>query len=187
MKNILIIFFLSVMVTSCNFFRAPGKDKCDKIIPLKKMTDILEDVYLLEAYMISSQSSHMHGRDSVMYYYGGLFEKHGVTKWEFEMALNCYLLNERDMLTIHEEILQRFSLLQSKAEQIISLEEKLENNGDDAGKKITEYQKIPDNWHLGIPKEPESRLDSLLFRIKGWPPIEEEKPQTDLENADTLR
>jgi hypothetical protein len=170
MKHILIIFFLSIMVTSCNFFRAPGKDKCDKIISVKKMTDILEDIYLLEAYLLNAQSVHINRHDSMIYYFGGVFEKHGVTKWEFEMALNCYLLNEKDMLIIHDEILQRFSLLQSKAEQIIAQEEEVKASGTDTVTDVNEYQKIPDYWHLGIPKEPEPTLDSLLFLREEWHP-----------------
>jgi hypothetical protein len=165
MKSIPAILMLAFLVTSCNFFRAPGKDKCDKIISIKKMIDILEEVYLLEAYLLEPKSSQIHNEDSVIYYYGGLFEKHGVTKWEFEMALNCYLLNEKDMLTIHEELLNRFSILQSLAEQSIALENAYDRDGDGKDYELTEYRMFPVHWHLGIPEKPEIKPDSLLFRI----------------------
>lgn len=101
-----------ISFSGCNFFRAPGKDRCEKLISKEKMTALLGDVYLLEAYLQSEKSGSPNYEDTVMYYYGGLLTKHGVSRLEFKQALSCYLLYEEDIQQIHEEILQRFSLLE---------------------------------------------------------------------------
>jgi hypothetical protein len=108
------IIMLLVSFSGCNFFRAPGKDRCEKLISKEKMTALLGDVYLLEAYLQSEKSGSPNYEDTVMYFYGGLLTKHGVTRLEFKQALSCYLLYEEDIQQIHEDILQRFSILESE-------------------------------------------------------------------------
>lgn len=157
----MIIVLWALAATSCNFFRAPGKDKCDKIIPINKMTDLLEDVYLLEATLINPPGNYYRIVDSAQYYYGGLFEKHGVTKWEFEQALNCYLLNERDMLTIHEKLLERFSLFQTKVEQTIALQQALVEDSLSAVYDKQLRSMVRHRWHFVIPEKHHVRSDSL--------------------------
>ena len=129
MKFRLIIIILLLIVGSCSFFRAPGKDNCEKIISSKKMTAILGDAYLLEAYLSKNMNRQEWLKDSAIYYYGGLFEKHGVSKSDFEQALNCYLLNEKEMALIHEEILSRLSLLQSKSERLLIQDRSVHDDG----------------------------------------------------------
>ncbi len=106
------ITMLLISLSGCNFFRAPGKDRCEKLIAKEKMTELLGDVYLLEAYLQTEKSGSPNYEDTVMHYYGGLLMKYGVTRLEFKQALSCYLLHEEDIQQIHEDILQRFSLLE---------------------------------------------------------------------------
>ncbi len=157
----MIIILWALAATSCNFFRAPGKDNCDKIIPINKMTDLLEDVYLLEATLLNPPGNYYRILDSAQYYYGGLFEKYEVTKWEFEQALHCYLLNERDMLTIHENLLERFSLLQTKAEQTIAQQQALVEDSISAAYDKQLRSMVRHRWHFVIPEKPRAMSDSL--------------------------
>ncbi len=106
---------LVFLFASCGFFRAPGKDKCDKILSKSQMTDILTDIYMLEAYIREYQQAEPAAKDSAVYYYEALFERHGVERSVFEEALDCYLLDRREMDLIHEEMLNRLSLIESEA------------------------------------------------------------------------
>lgn len=108
------LILLALLLGGCNFFRAPGKDDCDKIIPQSKMMDLLADVYMLEAYLQEAKSNSPGLQDTIRYYYAGLFMKHDVTHLEFDQALRCYLLSEADMQDIHEEILRRFSIYETE-------------------------------------------------------------------------
>lgn len=116
MKKQHTVILLSLLLAGCTFFRSPGRDRCDKILPREKMTELLADIYLLEGYLLEMQSINPEMQDSVADYYAGLFDKHGVTHQEFEQALSCYLLHEREMLQIHDELLQRYSIMESQVE-----------------------------------------------------------------------
>ncbi len=116
MKKHRILIFLLLLLAGCTFFRSPGRDRCDKILSREKMTDLLTDIYLLEGYLLELQSVNPELQDSIADYYAGLFDKHGVTYQEFELALSCYLLHEREMQQIHEDVLQRYSIMESQVE-----------------------------------------------------------------------
>lgn len=118
MKKTTLIVLTLLMLNGCTFFRSPGKDDCDKILPREKLTDILTEMYLLEGYFIELQAFNPGLQDSLAHYYSGLFEKHGMSFTEFETALSCYLLHEDDIQQIHEEILQRYSIMESQIEPI---------------------------------------------------------------------
>ncbi len=111
-----IIIAIFIFVASCGFFRAPGKDKCDKILPREKITDILTDIYMLEAFLREYQHVEPDFKDSVQHFYHALFDKHEVDKEIFEEALNCYLLDRREIDIIHETMLNRLSLIESEIE-----------------------------------------------------------------------
>jgi hypothetical protein len=110
------LLLLLLLMAGCTFFRSPGRDECDKILSREKMTDLLTDIYLLEGYLLELQSINPAMQDSVADYFAGLFDRHGVTYQEFDQALSCYLLHEREMQQIHEEVLQRYSIMESQVE-----------------------------------------------------------------------
>jgi hypothetical protein len=113
-----LIVSMIILFAGCDFFRAPGQDHCEKIISREKMADILADVYLLEGFLQEVKVTSPQLNDTIRYYYAGLFERHGVNRWQFEEALSCYLLNENDIQYIHDDILQRFSILESEIESL---------------------------------------------------------------------
>ncbi len=109
---------MALLLASCTFFRAPGTDDCEKILEREHMKDILTDMYLLDAYMTEYQHAEPKLRDSLWHYYGGVFIKHNVSPEEFRTALDCYLLDRDELNAIHEEILNRFSVMESELEYV---------------------------------------------------------------------
>lgn len=112
----LTLVLLLLLAGSCGFFRSPARERCQKIIPREQLTNILTDIYLMEGYLSDLQTRKPEVRDSVDYYFAGIFLEHGVSKAEFQQALDCYLLFENEMELIHEEILNRLSLKMTQAE-----------------------------------------------------------------------
>ncbi|MDR4987909.1 MAG: DUF4296 domain-containing protein [Bacteroidales bacterium] len=109
-----LVIGLALALVSCGFFRAPGKDKCDKLLPREKMVDVLTDIYLLEAYIRDMQQFERRARDSARYYYMGIFDHHQVDVAIFEAAFDCYLLDKKEMDLIHEKMLNRLSIIESE-------------------------------------------------------------------------
>ncbi len=107
---------LSLLVLgACTFFRAPGRDDCDKILSRDQMAEILTEIYLLETFISEYQHIERKIRDSAKYYYAGIFDHHVIDPADFDEALDCYLLDTREMDRIHEKILSRLSVMESEA------------------------------------------------------------------------
>ena len=115
----LLMIILVAALTACGFFRAPGKDSCDKILSREQMTEILTDVYFLEVYIREIRHYADELDDSVKVFYQALFQKHGIEFETFQEALDCYLLDRREMELIHEKILNELSIRESKAERLL--------------------------------------------------------------------
>ena len=113
--KIWVIIAAMLLLGACNFFRAPGKHECEKILSRDEMFDILTDIYILEAYLIEYAYFERRIRDSANYYYAGIFDRHQVDPADFEQALSCYLLDRGEMDMIHEQMLNHLSILESEA------------------------------------------------------------------------
>lgn len=126
-----IILVLMAMVlptmSGCSYFRSPAREKdCEKLLPRHTMIDLLTDVYLLESFMVEERLYTAPNRDTLVYYYAGLFEKYGVDPWVFEQTLDCYLRQTANMLQINEEILNRLLILESEVMSRSELERRQE-------------------------------------------------------------
>ncbi len=82
------------------------------------MTNILTDIYLYETFVREYQQLEPAIRDSVKYHYAGIFQYYDVESAVFQEALDCYLLDQREMDAIHEEILNRLSIMESEVQQV---------------------------------------------------------------------
>lgn len=112
--RLIIIIAMACSLAACGFFRAPGKDKCDKLLSREMMTNILTDIYLLESYIREHQQIDRSLIDSSDYYYYRLLKQYDVELITFEAALDCYLLDRQEMDAIHEEMLNRLSIKESE-------------------------------------------------------------------------
>ncbi len=114
LKFITAVFILVITMAACGII---GSDNpCKKHIDKKTMTDLLTEVFLLEAH-ISHQQAISNIRDSLPHLYGGLFQKYGVTADEFEKAFECYMLDRELMNIVFDEVLSNISIARSKADE----------------------------------------------------------------------
>ncbi len=114
-KPTLAILLLPVFILgSCDFFK--GEPSCSSFIPRRKMANVLTDVFLLESRV--TNLAHREGvTDSLPIYYAGLFQKHEITRQQFEKAYECYMLNPEDMTWLMDEVLSTLSIMQSKLDE----------------------------------------------------------------------
>jgi hypothetical protein len=106
---LLILFSLA----GCTYFE---NNNCSRHMERRKMVNVLTDVYILEAQL--SQNPGMYEmRDSIPFYYAGIFEKHAITPEQFDKALECYLLDEENMVWIMDEVLSTMSIIQGKMDE----------------------------------------------------------------------
>ncbi|TVQ11578.1 MAG: DUF4296 domain-containing protein [Bacteroidetes bacterium] len=109
-----IIIILALTFNACNWFSS--ENRCEKHLDRRTMANVLTDVFLLES-QISNQPGVAGIRDSVANYYAGIFNKHGITRVEFEKAFECYLLDQDNMAWVMDEVLSAISIQQSKLDE----------------------------------------------------------------------
>ena len=116
MLRLPLILSLLLFLGSCGFFRSPDKERCRRILPREKVTDVLIEIYLMDSYLSDRQTKLPTTRDSVDFFFASIYTKHEVSYDDFKKSLDCYLLRKAEMDLIHEEILNRLSIKQSEAE-----------------------------------------------------------------------
>ncbi|MFW6224069.1 MAG: DUF4296 domain-containing protein [Bacteroidota bacterium] len=109
---VIILFVLTL--SSCTWFAS--ESECEKILDRRTMTNVLTDVFLLEA-QITNQTAATEIRDSIPNYYAGIFNKYNITQKEFEEAYECYLLDQENMTRVMDEVLSALSIQQSKIDE----------------------------------------------------------------------
>ncbi len=105
---------LLIAFTGCGWFASDTP--CQQHLDQRAMTLVLTDVFLLES-QLSLHQSQTSSKDSVGYFYAGIFEKHGITVEQFEEAFECYMLEEEQMISLMDDVLSSLSIIQSRLEE----------------------------------------------------------------------
>ncbi len=101
---------------SCRFAGSNKDRDCQNLVAIDKMVDLLGDIYLMEGYFLANFDLQV--KDTIEYYFAGIFNKHNVDYQKFRMAMDCYLYSQVDIDSIHERVLRRISLRQEKAARL---------------------------------------------------------------------
>jgi len=102
--EILTLLVVALSMTCCN--RAP--------IDSEKMEDILFDIYRTDA-TVNVMHRNMSAEERVKYY-DSIFEKHGVTKEEFDEALDWYAHHSKEWQLIHHNLIERTETFAARVE-----------------------------------------------------------------------
>lgn len=105
---------MSIIIGGCS---SSEKNSCKDRIPREKMVDVLTDIYLLEAYYMQFQSFRPGMKDSTAYYFKALFDIHKIDFQHFNQSLECYANEPEDFKAMHDEILNRMSIMQGKSKK----------------------------------------------------------------------
>ncbi|MFW5757325.1 MAG: DUF4296 domain-containing protein [Bacteroidota bacterium] len=129
--TIFLVFFL--FLVSCSWFGCDNP--CHDTIEKDKMINLLTDLHILESHLSLRQSRRNMGDSSVLFY-AGLFQKYNVTAEEFDQAYECYMLDNKLMTEVFDEVLNNLSIAQSKAD------EKKEDKEGETEFRLDERQQI---------------------------------------------
>jgi hypothetical protein len=86
----------------------------ENLIPMDSMVAILVDVQLIEAILKINYAAKSENQTYSEKYYDYLFEKHCITKDQFEKSLEYYQRNSESLGIIYTEVITELSKLQTK-------------------------------------------------------------------------
>lgn len=108
--NILIIPLLFLLLAAC---KGPsGKDRPELFLSLDKMVEVTTDIQLVEAALNYRRNigQEYHGKREE--YFALLFEKHGLSRHDYEENVVYYNRRPADMELIYDRVLQNLEALQ---------------------------------------------------------------------------
>lgn len=101
-------FLLSIILLSCS-----GK-KTKYLIPEKKMVTLLVDMHVADAMGLDYTLSQRQLRIDSATLYGGIFEKHGVTKKQFDSTVSYYTKRPDRLSKLYDKVTSSLSKLESE-------------------------------------------------------------------------
>ncbi len=113
-RNTLTALLSIIIILSISSCKSKDDSKIEASISKEKMIDVMTEVYLMESFHTRTQSFRPGLRDSLDYYYKALFDRHNISSDEFNRNVKIYASHTEVFKAMHEEILNRLSILKSK-------------------------------------------------------------------------
>lgn len=110
----LLLIFLAL--NSCGDGRSKSKVK---ILPEKKMVELLVDTHLADAILFVDKARVDEKRDKALFYYPSVLEKHGITKVQMDSSVAWYMRNPEAIARIYQQVvteLEKRQALEKKKE-----------------------------------------------------------------------
>lgn len=114
MKKEYIYFLLICFVLSCTE-KATTKIP-EGILSEAKMISLLTDIQLIEGAVSKKMIDRAANKKESSRYYRKAFEKHGITRDQFDESINFYTENPKDMQEIYEKVLVELSKIKADLE-----------------------------------------------------------------------
>ena len=111
MKKEHIYFLLMCLVLSCS--EKPTLMP-EGVLPEKKMISVLTDIQLIEGAISKKLIDRSINNKESTRYYAKTFEKHDITRQQFDESLNFYTENPKDLQKIYEKVLVELSKIKAE-------------------------------------------------------------------------
>ena len=145
-----IILLGATLMTSC------GKSESNKVIPPKKMENVLYDYHLTLGLSSKLPSSQDHTKQAYKNY---LFKKHNITEAQFDSSMVWYTRNAYELSKIYQNLDKRLSREKTKLHNM--LQERQINIATQPGDTVDIWQYYPVYWLTDA-----DRNNKLAFTMK---------------------
>ena len=109
----MVLFFLSSCTQKVDNILTPPDD----LIPRDEMVDIIVDMHIYDAIMVTNQKKSKKPHESKYYFYKSVMEKHNITKEKFERNFEYYHQDIDVMDEIYADVITKLSKMQSEAQR----------------------------------------------------------------------
>jgi uncharacterized protein (UPF0179 family) len=150
MKNLLLFFAISVLLSSCyerEYVRSP---KPEQLLTPEQMVEILTDLQLEEARVVALREKNKAYNNSTAQYDQNIIDKYGISVKVLIENINYYQDQEEDMIDIYDEILAKLSRMQEDVKLKVEEEKKLEFLNDSIAKADSINLKKADSLKIAI-------------------------------------
>lgn len=99
------LFFVFILLISCHSKKETTPPNYGKILNHSQMTDVLVDIYLIEAAMgnIIQESNNL--KQYKKHYYTYLYKKHKINRQQFLKSMEYYCFHTKELLQIYNDVI----------------------------------------------------------------------------------
>lgn len=115
-RHLLILFALILLLCSSCKSKKQVLDKPDDLISRSTLTEILSEAYVIESTVHLSADS-INKRDLTQQYYKELFERHHITKKQFESSLDYYIADETTSEKLLTEVSKKIEIRRQECKE----------------------------------------------------------------------
>lgn len=105
-KRIAILLVVAMIVMACG--NGDKEKRNEEVLPEEQMVELLTDIQLVESVVRVNAGEDEFLTDSVDYY-SAIFEKHSVSKIQFEESMRYYTKHPADLENIYDQVLVKLS------------------------------------------------------------------------------
>jgi hypothetical protein len=115
-KNLFIFIIVIFSALSCVKKSDDGKKNTrpSDVVPVEKMTKVMEDVMLAEGAISLSETKHQHADYYTLHYYNYVLKKNNISGDQFRKSYNYYASDIEEMLKIMTTVIDSLSQEQSR-------------------------------------------------------------------------
>lgn len=111
--RLFIYIFLLITLFGCG----GSSEKEVELIPKDKFIEVLVDVHLGDAYLSAVKYDHNDEMYIPENFYPNVLEKHGVSREQFDKTLMYYAEDQKQLIKIYDQVLNKLSEKQASATQ----------------------------------------------------------------------
>lgn len=115
-RHLLILFALILLLCSSCKSKKQVLDKPDDLISRSTLTEILSEAYVIESTVHLANDS-VNKRDLTQQYYKELFERHHITKKQFESSLDYYIADETTSEKLLTEVSKKIEIRRQECKE----------------------------------------------------------------------
>jgi len=107
------LFFVFILFISCNSKKEVAPPNYGKILNHTQITDVLVDVFLIEAAL---QNNMQDGKDTKQYtinWYNYLYKKHQINRQQFLNSMQYYCFRIKELSQIYNDVINRLTAMKT--------------------------------------------------------------------------
>ncbi|MFZ4741697.1 MAG: DUF4296 domain-containing protein [Bacteroidales bacterium] len=107
------LFLIFILLLACNNKKTVAPPNYSKILNHNQMTNVLVDLYLIEAILINNMQESSNLKESTTNYYSSLFKKHQINRQQLINSMEYYCFNTKELSQIYNDVINRLAAMQT--------------------------------------------------------------------------
>jgi hypothetical protein len=108
-----VLFLVFILLLSCGNKKTVAPPNYSKILDHSQMTNVLVDLYLVEAILINNMQENSNLKESTTNYYSYLFKKHQINRQQLFNSMEYYCFNTKELSQIYNNVINRLAAMQT--------------------------------------------------------------------------